>query len=121
MLVDMLVQLKPELYGPFVVMEKGKKVLYVQVLKALYGMLVSGLLWFQKLTRDLENFGFTFNPYDPCVANRTVNGYQHTIRLHVDDIYSSCKLPKANDELLKWMEDTYGKVGKVKATRGRYT
>ena len=31
-LVDMLVQLNPELYGPYVVYENGRKVLYVQVL-----------------------------------------------------------------------------------------
>ena len=41
-LVHLLVQLAPEVYGPYVVFENGKKVLYVQVLKALYGMLVSG-------------------------------------------------------------------------------
>ncbi len=32
-LVDMLVQLKLELYGPYVVYENGHNVLYVQVLK----------------------------------------------------------------------------------------
>ena len=48
-----------------------------------------------------------------------VNGLQQTIRLHVDDIYSSHMNPKANDELLKWMQDTYGKIGEVKATRGK--
>ena len=45
-LVTLLVELNPELYGPYVVMEKGQKVLYVQVLKALYGMLASALQWF---------------------------------------------------------------------------
>jgi hypothetical protein len=39
-LVDMLVQIAPETYGPYVVFENGKKVLYVQVLKALYAALV---------------------------------------------------------------------------------
>ena len=35
-LVDMLVQLSPEIYGPYVVFEKQCKVIYVQVLKARY-------------------------------------------------------------------------------------
>ena len=47
-LVDMLVQLKPELYGPYVVYEDGRKVLYVQVLKAICGMLQALLLWYKK-------------------------------------------------------------------------
>ena len=47
-LVDMLVQISPEIYGPFVVYEKGCKVLYVQVLQAIYGMLQAALLWYKK-------------------------------------------------------------------------
>ena len=45
-LVDLLVQLAPEIYGPFVVLQNGKKVLYVEVLKAMYGMLIASLLWY---------------------------------------------------------------------------
>jgi hypothetical protein len=33
--------------------------------------------------------GFTINPYDPCVANKTVYGTQMTIRWHVDDLMIS--------------------------------
>ena len=47
-LVDMLTKLDPELYGPYVVFEKGSKVLYVQVLKAIYGILQAALLWYKK-------------------------------------------------------------------------
>ena len=61
-LVDMIVQLNPALYGPFVVYEKGKKVLYVQVLRAIYGMLESSLLWYMRFRDDLEKQGFKFNP-----------------------------------------------------------
>ena len=32
-LVDMLVQLSPKIYGPYVVFEKQRKVIYVQVLE----------------------------------------------------------------------------------------
>ena len=44
-LVDMLVQLSPEVYLPYAVFEKnGQKVIYVQVLRAIYGMLQAVLL-----------------------------------------------------------------------------
>ena len=71
-LVDLLVKIAPDVYGPFVVIEKGQKVLYVHVLRALYGMLVAALLWYRTFRKDLEDIGFVFNPYDPCVANRIV-------------------------------------------------
>ena len=47
-LVDMLVQLSPEIYGPYVVFEKQWKVIYVQVLKVIYGMLQTALLWYNR-------------------------------------------------------------------------
>jgi len=78
-LVDLLVDMSPEIYGPYVVLEKGRKVLYVRVLRALYGMLSAALRWYQKFRKDLEGIGFKFNPYDPCVANRTIRGSQHTV------------------------------------------
>ena len=78
-LVDLLVQMSPEVYGPFVVMERGKRVLYVRLLRALYGQLEAALLWYRKLCSDLEGIGFKFNPYDACIANRKVKGSQHTV------------------------------------------
>ena len=119
-LVDMIVQLNPTTYGGFVVFEKGRKVLYVQVMRAIYGMLVSSLLWYKKFRRELEEYGFEFNPYDPCVANKMVNGKQHTIRFHVDDLMSTHVDPKVNDEFLKWLNSKYGKYGEVKGLRGKY-
>ena len=35
--------------------------------------------------------GFEVNPYDPCVANRDVNGSQCTVVWHVDDLKVSHK------------------------------
>jgi hypothetical protein len=52
-LVDMLVYINPELYGPAVVLENQKKVLYVEVLKAIYGMLEAALLWYKTFRKDL--------------------------------------------------------------------
>jgi hypothetical protein len=52
------------LYGPAMVLENRKKVLYVEVLKAIYGMLEAALLWYKTFRKDLEDIGFIFNPYD---------------------------------------------------------
>ena len=96
-LVDMLIQLDPQLYGLHVVYEKERKVNYVQVLQAIYSMLTASLLWYMKLKEDLEGIGIKFHDYDPCIANHMVNGKQHTVRFHVDNLLSSHVDPKVND------------------------
>jgi hypothetical protein len=78
-LVDMLVNMDHKTYQTFVVYEGKVKVLYVKVLKALYGMLQSSLLFYKKLKKDLEEIGFIINPYDPCVVNLWINGKQHIL------------------------------------------
>ena len=119
-LVDLLVQLAPEIYGPFVVvLQNGKKVLYVEVLKAMYGMLIASLLWYRKFRKDLEGHGYKFNPYDPCVANKCIGGRPHTIRFHVDDLLASHIDPKVNGEFAKWLNKMYGQYGEVKCVRGK--
>ena len=121
-LVDMLVDIDPELYRPYVIQEGKTKVLYVHVLKAIYGMLKSAFLFYKKLRKDLEGIGFKVNPYDPCVANRMVNGKQHTVVWHVDDLKSSHVDPKVNDKFIAWLTKTYApdpKVGQIKAVRGK--
>ena len=118
-LVDMLVQLNPEVYGKYVVFENGRKIVYVVVLKAIYGMLIASLLWYKKFKKDLEKEGFVFNPYDPCVANRIVNKAQQTIVFHVDNLKSSHIHKKVNDEFEKWLQRKYGGYKAVTAHRGK--
>jgi hypothetical protein len=42
--VDLLMSMSPEVYGPYVVTDKHRRVIYVQVLRGFYGMLVAALL-----------------------------------------------------------------------------
>ena len=107
-LVDMLVEISPSTYSKYVVFKKGKKVLYVHVLKAIYGMLESALPWCKKFRSDLEKEGFRFNPYDPCIANGNINGAQQTVLFHVDDLKSSHIDPTVNDEFSLWLQSKYG-------------
>ena len=69
-LVDVLVKLDSEMYRNHVVFENVKKVIYVVLLRSIYGILVVALLFYNKFHGDLENIGFEYNIYDPCVANR---------------------------------------------------
>ncbi len=50
-MVDYMVQANPEKYGPYVHTTKsGKKLLFVQLQKALYGCMKSALLWYKLFT-----------------------------------------------------------------------
>ncbi len=103
-LVDMLVKMEPEIYKDRIVYENGKKTIYMIVLKAIYGMLQLALLFYQQFKKDLEEYGFIFNPYDPCVANKMVNGKQLTITFHVDDLKASHKDSKVIDKFIEWVD-----------------
>ena len=118
-LVELLINVNPQLYGPMVVFENGRRVIYVWVLRAIYGMLVAALLWYNKFKTKLEGVGFIFNPYDPCVANRDMEGTQQTIIFHVDDVKSSHINPKVNTEFENWLNKEFGEHGKVTTHRGK--
>ena len=51
-------------YEKYKVMEKGKPVIYVRLLKALYGTLKSALLFWENLSETFQEWGFKINPYD---------------------------------------------------------
>ena len=61
-LAEMVVVADPALYRPFVSYETGNPVLYVRLQKAIYGCLKSALLFYEKLVRDLEAYGFRIDP-----------------------------------------------------------
>ena len=79
-MVELLVKIDPKIYRPYVEIDKyGKKVLYAQLHKALYGCLKSGLLFWKNLTIYLRKMGFALNSYDNCLANKTIYAKQCTI------------------------------------------
>ena len=82
--------------------------MYVRLVKALYGMLRAALLFYKILRSDLENMGFKIKPYDPCVANKIVSGHQMKIYWHVDDLKVSHKDEDAVTALALKLASLYG-------------
>jgi hypothetical protein len=72
--------------------------------KALYGMMKSALLFYRKLVADLRSIGFELNPYDPCVANKVIDGEQMTICWHIDDLFISHKNPDMVTNMIHWLQ-----------------
>ena len=108
-LAELMVTTAPSLYRKYVIEDSsGKPILYVQLQKALYGMLKSALLFYRKLVTDLTNMGFELNPYDPCVANKIVDGKQLTVSWHVDDLTLSHVSESAIMDVITNLKSIYG-------------
>ena len=73
------------------------------------------------MRKDLETDGFVFNPYDPCVANKKIDGDNLTVLFHVDDLKVSHKDRRVVDQFEQWVDFMYGdpKIGKIKVVRGK--
>ena len=85
-LAKLMVKVAPEIYSKYVSVDsKGKLVLYVCLLNALYGIMKAALLYYKHFVHNIMVIGFKLNPYDPCVANKIVHSKQLTIAWHVDD------------------------------------
>ena len=108
-LAELMAKIEPSLYRPYIFTNsKGESMLYVRMQKALYGMLRSALLFYLKLVEDLRKYGFKLNPYDPCVANATINGSQMTVTWHVDDLKVSHKDSVELTKFALYMSKIYG-------------
>jgi hypothetical protein len=110
-LVDILVDIAPNIYSPFVTNPKGnEKQLIVQCKNAIYGTMVACLLCYKKFTKSLINYGFEFNPYNSCVSNKMIEGSQMTICFHLDNCKLSHANPKVMDNMIAWLKQEYESI-----------
>jgi hypothetical protein len=120
-LVEILLELCQGVYDDYVINEGKHKIIYVRMLKTLYGMLISSILYYKKFRKDIESIGFELNPYDICVANRKVNRKRQIVTWHVNDLKSSRIDKRGNDNFTQWCDKTYGSddLRHVKVVRGK--
>lgn len=118
-LARLLVQVNPGKYQSFMFGEKGKEIIYVQLMKALYGTLQAALLFWQDLSGNLVKWGFHLNPYDTCVANKVINRKQCTVLWHVDDIKISHESAEVAENILSLLNKQYGQEAPLVVTRGQ--
>ena len=118
-MVDKLLEIDVDLYASYVTEEKGKKVMYVELLKALYGTLrAARLFWEKPRAKLVDDWGFTPNRYDSCVVNKKVNGKQLTVAWHVDDLKVSHQDETTLDDFIAMMEEEFGKETLLTVARG---
>ena len=57
---------------------------------------------------DLHSPGYTINPYDPCVANKTTHCSQMTVTWHVDNPKPLHASPTVLSDFILWIKTIYG-------------
>ena len=125
-LAILLIKTAPDVYKRFATKDRnGNTILYVRLMKALYGIMQASLLYYTKTIENLQAKGFKLNPYDQCVANKKIKGKQCTIIFHVDDMKISHADPAVVTSIIKWLQDLYqtlpnGEIAKMKVQRGKF-
>jgi hypothetical protein len=123
--VDILVEIAPDVYKSYVSKDnKGSKALMVQCQNALYGTMVTSLLYYRKFIKSLTDIGFVINPYDPCIANKMIEGEQMTICFHVDNCKLIHRKTKVMDSMIEYLRQEYESIfedgsGSMTVRRGK--
>ena len=109
-----LVEMYPELIE--YLDDDGK--LTAECLKALYGLIESGRLWFDTIKEKLLQQGYVQNPYEPCIFNKWHDDaqVQSTIGVYVDDLLTTCKNSDIAESIITWLEAEFDEL---KVTRGK--
>ena len=120
-LAEVMETIAPQIYKEYVTIENGKKVLYVEAQNAIYGTLKAAIQFYKKFVKDIMNYGFKINPYDPCVANKIINSKQMTMVWHVDDAKISHVNGQEIDIFINYLKQIYEdpEIGMMKVNRGK--
>ena len=113
--VDIMCDINGE-YRQYVRYEQGKKVLYLKVLRAIYGCIESALQWYNLYTQTLKAEGYILNEYDRFAANKNINGKKCTVACYVYDNKTSHLDSIVIDNLLDTIKTHFGEI---KITRGK--
>ena len=120
-LAQLLLELKPGKHRKYISYENNNQIIYVEILKALCGMIMSSSLFHRHFRKNLESVGFKTNLYEICVANQIVGDSQQKVSWHVDDVKILHQLSEVNEEFCQWCKAQYGNDtnGHVKVNNGK--
>ena len=99
-----LCQIRPD-YAQFV-QDDGTMLLELE--RALYGLVQSARLWYNRLVAVLAREGYVVNPMDPCVWNKDSDDKQCTVLFHVDDLSCSCRVEQTLKDLEALLVSEFG-------------
>ena len=83
----------------------------VRLDKALYGCVELAALWYENLRESMKKLGYTPNPIDICVFNKTgEKGVQCTVAVHVDDLMITSTDSDMIESLVAGLIERYGDI-----------
>ena len=92
--------------------------IYVVCNKTIYGTMNAALLAYKKFAKLLSSWGFTMNPYEPCLWNKDINKKQMSILFHIDDLLISHLNPVMVMLYIKKLGKEYGKLAVLTVCQG---
>lgn len=98
-LVDILLICFPGVYYTYVQYKGNQNIMYVRILKELFGMIVYSILYYKNFRRETRDIGFKVNPYNICVSKKMKYSKQQKFTWHVDDWKPIHENTKVNDKL----------------------
>ena len=119
MMVEILCEIDPT-YKSKVLYTKDerRKFLYGKLEKAVYGTILGAILFYNKVSKKLEYWGFEKNNYNECTWNKKVDGKQLTLQAHVDDLIASHVDQQVVDNFIAALNSKFGKEKKLEETKG---
>ena len=119
-MIDFMFKVDSGKYSSYVRTHNNKTLLYIKILKALYGCIKSGLLWYNLFFKTLRKIGFVLNPRDLCVANNVINVKQYSIMWYVDNLKVSHVESSVVDEVIKTIKSYFGKMIVTRGMKHKY-
>ena len=107
--MDVMCEVNPKQKGN-VRVKNGVKVLYLHLLKVLYGCMESALLWYDIYSKTLKSQGFLINPYDRCIEHSTIQDKQCTILWYVEDKKVSHVDKYVNKKVIETISKHFGNL-----------
>ena len=118
-MVKMLCEIDPSYKSKVVYTKDGQiKFLYGKLEKVVYRTILGAILFYNKMSSQLENWGFKKNPHGEFIWNKTVDGEQLTVQEHVDDLLASHKDQCVLDNFIEALNNKFGKGKKFKEKKG---
>ena len=82
--------------------------LYLIIMKAVYGCIESDILWYDLYSNSLKWLGLVINQYDQWVADKIIDWKQCVIYWYVDDNKVSHVNPKVNTMIIEAIANILG-------------
>ena len=71
---------------------------------------MASLLYYKNFRKSLQDEGYEFNPYDPCVANNLIKDSHMNVYLHVDYCKLSHNRPKLVGKTIKYLKQEHERI-----------